>query len=65
MVVNMEVYKIAQKQMPLLRCPASIKLTNQYIKQEIRTHFLPELSSDFSSVVEHTGFEPVTSTMRM
>ena len=65
MVVNMEVYKIAQKQMPFLRCPASIKLTNQYIKQEIRTHFLPELSSDFSSVVEHNGFEPSTSTMRM
>ena len=63
MVVNMEVYKIAQKQMPLLRCPASIKLTNQYIKQEIRTHFLPELSSDFSSVVEHMGLEPMTSTL--
>ena len=34
-------------------------------KVETRTHFQPELSSDFSTVVEHTGFEPVTSTMRM
>ena len=33
--------------------------------KEIRTRFQPESGSDFSCEVEHTGFEPVTSTMRM
>ena len=35
-------------------------LFNSLCKQEIRTHFLPELSSDFSSVVDPRGVEPLS-----
>ena len=35
------------------------------VKKEIRTRFQPESGSDFVLCVEHTGFEPVTSTMRI
>ena len=33
------------------------------LKQEIRTHSLSESSSDFSSMVEHRGLEPLTPTL--
>ncbi len=33
--------------------------------KEIRTRFQGESGSDFPCEVEHTGFEPVTSTMRI
>ncbi len=49
----------------VLKMQAGASLQPSERNKEIRTRFQVESGSDFPCEVEHTGFEPVTSTMRM